>query len=675
MNEQFFGLTSIKQGSSYLLSKPTIDVYKGYHLGTTTSDIIAGKFDVDSIDYDGVKNQRVSLALSSQRNRGDNIISGNGYVYSSAYINNIVFGNTDNVLSQFEINTTDLGAQSANALTLTDSTEIILATNPIKDFNYNLLVSRGGASNLFDMYFRWQDSFNHYRFTIRSTQYHFIAAVNGVGITISSGNMPYGISIIQDIAVYNLAVNGSRFVLRLSPSDGPGLGAVGAQEGTSYRLVADIVDYRHREPGQLGFGQFSGGENTVELDAWQITEARNLYTVDELISISSRLSLIDSLKIYNTTEGFSSLSISPGSSVIFTDNSTVFHSAGTGNSWHYLMGGMTLNSFILEVDVAGSSGAFAGIGVGNTTRFYTNYLRFGDAVGNSNGIAYYESGVDNIRKGIGLPMPFGITHTYNLKLVKSNINLIWLVNNKVWQYSIGLSTYIGPSLATTPFTNANDLGASVAVGVFVRRDSADGSTVRFNNFKISSLDTLVGEAIIAPNEPINTLMDRLIPESYAYLDTGATIELIPLGISRGIFSIGESQIIELTEYVDNNTGVDSVYLSNSTRVTTRSTNNTRRLRQAATSRTTYIKDDLIADDIETLDSYVASSFLANKNIEPFLLTIRANPVLQLYDQISLVSPLRGISKSYTIYNIVENFNSQSGEYTQTLELSNDITTL
>jgi hypothetical protein len=330
------------------------------------------------------------------------------------------------------------------------------------------------------------------------------------------------------------------------------------------------------------------------------------------------------------------------------------NNTGTGSSWNILWTtGATFNNFVMEAEFkTGLTRGDMALAVGLTDTFYLGYNFAGPS---------YESWVrnsgvltrNNSNKNPDLPA-LQTEKWYRLKLIKSGTFLGWYVNDRLIVSTQGLS-----------FFDQNN----VALGLASWRGRTSGCTVEYRNFRISKLDDSVDDVVINPNDNLQDVLGRYLPQGFSLTNNNGVHEVFELGSSRGTHTVGLSDYTAGSDKaVDNSSPNDLIVVQGNNNIYLNYSGN-----PAANLRADSVQVDYTSD--QNVHNVTDAKRLANGNIVPVnkstqlhTITLHNRPMVDVGDAIIFSDDKLGVSDTFMVYNKQGNFDAATGLFTDTLQL-------
>ncbi len=662
MVNQYFGATQLLPGATYLSSRAILHIDEGYSYnigGITTEYISIGDFEVTDLNHGGAFRQSLQLSAHGLSKRP---------IYMNTYFTK-QFQSALTYLEEFADESTFNTHWSPLDV---NNTTIIGATN-------NTL--RGLSVNIGSYYYTTQE-FDSFRAVLKATTSNFPSSELGIDFHSDLGVSYYyyfihnggNLSLYRQnglgqtlLASQALALTNNTYYWFMIEQYNQSIKCYLSTDGYNFTgyfgwdISGDPPNLRN---GFVGIHQYSGGVADFTVQSFEVVEWGSIFTKEDVIKGAYAMSNVYGVSIANEIAGVSQFNIANvGGCWIYGTSSNVFASSATlGDSWNTLItSGMTFADFVAEVEYRGTSDANGGILVGTglstfgtPANWYTHWVKPGG--GNvANGVAqfYGLSKYYYLHKGDNWNYKKDIW--YRLKLIKQGSNLIWEVNDQI------VGSVSGSSLEGG--------GTQVYIGLAAYRRGT-GVTAEFRNFRISQLDDVIDNVGLEPESPVQSLIDRVLPDGFAITNKASNVEIYQIGDGRGTHDVGLSDYIDSSQQdLSNITSEKAVVTKIGDNMTIVGGKNDRVQRQVDSSRIAVISDEI--SDSQVTSDRIAHTKLAydNRNIQPINLSIANRPSLEQYDYMNFVDLYLGVSKQFLIFDMNKSFNSSNGEFRISLQLN------
>jgi len=660
---QYTGATVERLGGTYLDSRAIVNIKEGYVLGASRHSVNLNGYKVEDMSNSGVFSERVSLSLSSPLTDLNSRAFPYSMKRSSHEYHFEQFDNTDTLNQHWSINTNDYGVtyditgwglRNRLHITFTEDSDLHMSYTNNQDIPDVRVRTRfrstvAGVTAFVD--FRLEDGDNFYR-AIYSTNSIAIKRFATIGNTVLATKAT-GVSILAD-SDYDLSleVKDSKIYTAISKD------LVSFTGGASLNIGNDSNNGVYHESGAVRIGSHGSGDKAI----WSNTEV--LGVGEQLTSESTaRIALgagdIFNTEISNRLDDVSLFSASAGSSwTLGTSNDVYLMNNGGGTTvYHqYAASGITLKDFVFEVSVSGSSGDKPGIMLKSldTTSKYVGWHQIDKGVLTGNYTTRMSSNgasvTDNIANYIGLDGG----KDYRLKMIKEGYRLNWYVNDL-----LAMSTTGSSLMSQFEFSE---------VALTARADVATGTTTRFFNPKISSLDTLVDDVQIETNTTASSILNRAVPSGFASIWSGDKASIFEIGSSRGSAAI-DNYIVDSSQDTSNNRGSDyqEVY-GKGTVVGLIENIDTRVSNQVDKSRIKQIIDNDMSSANQAQRLYRGDLNTVEESSDIQSISILGRPTLEKYDLVDYIDSGLGVSSRRMVASTSRVFSSADGGYINNLQL-------
>lgn len=651
MNNLFWGPTISQPGGSFLYSKALFSIEEGYQVGNSTHYVTVGEFETDGFINNGLNNQILNLSLSSPNHR----IRQNNLFFQQKLINHRVFYDdfdSDNSLNanwNVDAGTfgTTLGLLRVTTASVQDNRILINDTTNVADSRQIAKVRSSAAGNEFLIVFNHNDSRNYHSMVYSGNNCNFYIVKNGGASLIATAS---GATIPANTYRWMMVTVRQKRVRSYISSD-----------GITYTPLIDNNKLGF-ESGNVGlqFANITGSTNTLDCDYYDFVEIGNQFIQKDVIKSTLGYAGVERVNIADEIGSFSGFQASSGSSWVVGSSSDLYLiNTSSGNTWHtFMTNGLSYSDFVFEVEVKGSSGNIAGLVAGTTRVFYGNALKFKTGTPGST-----DNSVENAVIGNKFTYNYRSEYLtlqpdawYKLKMIKNSYSMYWYVNN------ILSNSIYGLTLSTTN-------GDNIKLGMFGYALGSAGTTMQFRNMSLSQLDGVVDDMIFEPNNNLSYMFDRNVPDSYATIWHQNNLDIFRIGSSRGSHIFDDSiNKINISEEIDNNAG-NALALYSGKDVATSSINENRKIqRQLDSSRYKFVSDQSLGD-LGSIQQLSDTEFqLTNKDINGYNLDIKIHPLIELYDNVTLMDASLGVTKNLSVYNFTKEINFRNGIVRQTLTL-------
>lgn len=684
MINQYFGATQKQLGATYLNSRAILNVQEGYLLpgGIEYTDI--GEFEISDFSQGGGYRQSLSIdahAISKRPIYMDSYFTkqfNSSYFYRDDFTSQTTFDQNWNAGPAN--NTASYGITNLGSA---EDPEYVLQGVSITGMDFQLN----------------SHEFENFRATMRA-RFTVGASASTFGILFHSN---VGLSYLY---IYNFSANRVRLFRRgsfgattlqstnitvnnntyykfiLSQSNGKIRGFYTSDDvtfslGVSWNLGNfepelnnPLSDYPETARGGLvGMIMQGTGSASGDVDYFEVTELETQYTKDDVIN-----SAYDMASSYGSTiaaewSGISFFNIGiSGASWVYGTSNNVFNQQGaaTGSSWNTLITGVSFNNFVAEVDIRASvTNGVYGLIVGNGTtvsgtssNWYTNWHVSDNNTNNptnSNNVEHFYNGTRVVYRGNAPYWSLASSQWYRHRLVKQNSVISWFVNEQLVNSIVGLSL-------TDP--------DNVFLGLASWKGNPTGSTVEFRGFRVSELDDLVENITQEVDTPVQSIIDRILPDGYAIANRLNRFDIFQLGDSRGSHDIGLSDyIIRSDQTLSNIVGDKYTITKFGDPIGVVENQNSRVRRQVDSNRMALVRDEVEQTLSTAKKISLTDMAYTNKNIQPISIEVVNRPIMEQYDRVSLVEPYIGVSDSLLVFNISKEYNASSGSFRITLQLN------
>lgn len=676
LNPQYTGVSPAVVGASYLNSRAILKVEEGYMNGATPEYVSMGLFEVgDQVDPSPF---RRNLALSADR-----------YDLRLADMNAIVGRNlvTSYVLNEpFE-------SPNDNYSVYNGDFNIVLNTGASKRYMY---LGAAGALKYEGFDVLSPADFKDVRVTTRMASSDFTpssAAIFTQSLYRIKTDLDH--SVTGNRIVYEtqyIFSTGTTSVAQLFRRDYSGTtliasgGFAALSDNTFYWFRSEVVDNTIRMyvssddntytniissklsmeiyPGtgiqQTGYGKASIEFHTTvgvtfQIDNLEVVELGKIYTREDVVKATYALGGVLGVTVQPDMANFiPNFQPSAGSSWVLSNENLYLVGDAGGNSYHYyLNSGGSYNNFMAEVEVRGASGMRAGLMVGTTHTWYSSNTAF-KLVTDSIEERFITSRITRTPVAEWLITKPDIW--YKLRLIKRNKELFWLIDDKLFDYTIG-NSFID-------YTAVN-------VGVHSLRSSGvAGATLHYRNFKVSSMGDIIETVQIAPNTKISSVLDRYLPDDFRLGVLGNGFEVYRFGASRGTHNVPLSNIANFSQSKDDLIAPIAIVAEGQGGLAfQRKTGNVRKSIQADIADTTLLEDLSLttSDDLKRVVNSEVVNF--GRRLATFNLSTPLMPMVDIYDAIGLSSFEGNMAGNFHIQNIRKSYSASDGSFTQDLTLS------
>ncbi len=665
MNNQYFGATIEQRGGSALYSKALLNISEGYLINGVTTLVNLGDFETNDFRNEGSLTQVLDVDLVSKDQRVNTNSSFFDRSFDSQYLSYQRFWTSDMLSSNYSILSGNWGVCNdlGGILTTPGSAFIIQSQNTsLKDVRVMSLdpFASSVSSTVEGICFKTQTTTNNngdplgyiYRVTGTAAQLLCLTQsgttiLNSTGLSFGGGPLWLVASVFQNRIRCGYTFNFA---------------------GTSIVTLISLTDSTYSS-GAVGM-YFAGNTNAVYTNhVFDVAEIKNNITNKEVVTSAYAMSGVYKVNIANDVDSISTLTPSTGSSwVLGNSNNYFLNHTTSGNSWHTLTTqGASLSNFVVEFEMRGTSNSQNGIMVGVSQLFYGNYYCFVPARGATptnvislstlSGVTYKNTYLSGMGDHINL-----IPDTwYKMKVVKNGLFMGVYINGVFANGTYGIS-------ATDIFGPSMNSFSSVDFGI-LSPSASNGSTSEFRNFQISQLSQTIDDVHLSPNESIQALTSRYLPQGFGSVWHQNQIDIFRIGSSRGVHDVGLSTFPSWNTHARSNTYGKHIVSINGTNFIGQYINLVSTLtNQLDSLRTDFINDQSVANSNQANDLARASTQYDNLQIEQFTIVTTARVDLELYDTVNFVDQKLGISSSYIVYNFTKNYVSKTSEFINQITL-------
>lgn len=654
INNLYFGATRYVTGSSIFDLKPSLTIEEGYNYGASNEYIKLGDYLLEEVSQIGANRSQLQIKASSPMYQQKNVTNILSKTIKSPYYFYDPFDDINLFQNKYYISSSGMtfrngyvrsihpANQKAEYIILTDKSDFTNLT-----FSTTILRSSTTSSGrAFLQLFRYTNPDNTLRISYDGGRVDLDIVTGGTVINVASkigvsvsANQDYYLrtSVYDSRVIHSGSTDGINFTTHIDSDnvydsisfDSSGLGVVPisiTKGGVGLQLV-----------GSSG-GYFDVKEFTV-------SEIEDLKTFKDI-----QKELYAGLNIFDVTSSselsdFSSFINDSGSSwVLGSSNNVTIVSSLSGSSWStFMTTGSTFEDFVFECQMIGVSGVQPGILVGSTSNFYIYSQNLG--VTSQNNTEHYFNG-RLARQGWGSYINSVSNNEYNLKLVKSDLDLFWFING------CQVTSIRGSSLIPVS-------GKGVRIGFGVLKN---GISVTFYNPQVSYLDNLSETVRVESGDNIPSLLGRFVTSSTEPIYSNNSIELVEVGASRGVINIGNKfkniSILDpfstVTDFVNINGEKDSIYLGSSLYKSRKS---------LSLTGVDYLQDSNIRSSYSARK--VASKFIKqlDRKSQSISFDLDGGIVIQNGDFVSVSDPISGISGLYIVRQVSKNFFADNSKLT------------
>lgn len=656
---KYYGPTNSVPGGTFLATKTYASVEEGYTynldgVGVTTEYAKVGDFELASIQNKGPFNQVLSLNLDRDFNRlrynnsffPRTLINGQDY-YDDFNSNSGKW----NAFGTWGITT---GAAITFVTNYAENTLDLALTRPLENFSVITKLKgsllRNGELCHVGVGFGVRSPANSG--STSTTKFEVYLGANGqtTGVVLSTFG---GASAASSNTLLALSEN-TYYWLMVVVNQGSIRGYL-STDGAAYTKYIDSST-RFSTLGSIQLIAYAdplGG--TYTFDSVEVAELGPQYTVEDTLRETLTMGGVYNVKVQDEIAGISNFSMNNGSSWVYGTSDNVFeNNTGTGTSWNILWTqGTTFNNFVMEVEAkSGLTRGDLALAVGTTDTFYLGY--------NFNGPSYetwQRNAGSLVRTNINKNGDLPVVQTekwYKFKLVKSGTFLGWYVNDRLMVSTQGLS-----------FIDQNN----VALGLGSWRGRTSGCTVEYRKFRISKLDDSVDDVVINPNDNLQDILLRYLPQGFNMTNSDGVHEIFELGSSRGIHTVGLSDYTAGSDKsADNSSPNDLIVVQGNNNIYLNYSGN-----PAISSRADSVQVDYTSD--QNVQNVTDAKRLANGNIVPVnkatqlhTLTMHNRPMLDVGDAVVFTDDKLGVSDIFMVYNKQGSFDAATGLFTNALQL-------
>lgn len=684
LNTQYVGASPMATGASYFDSRAVLRVQEGYANGATTEYVDVGLFEVTDFTDSAPFKRDVQLSAERQDLRLSDMGSIPSRVFKTAYTLNETF-KTFNDNYSLGTGTWDIAEPNVIGVTAIPGgsvTYLFLSSAGDKTFEGIDVLSPGEFRDVrVTTRMAASDMSPSEPATFSLTLYR-IKSIPEIGFR--GERVVYETQYIFDTGATNLAQIVRRDYLGATVIASGGF--AGLSDNIFYYFRSEVVDNTIRMylssdnntytniitkalpmnvyPGsgnlQTGYGRVNMEFYTItgvtyQIDKLEVVELDKIYTREDLLKSLYAMGGVVGVTVQPSLAHFTpNFQASSGSSWVLDNTNLYLVGSASGNSYHYYMSsGNSYTNFMAEVEVKGASGMRVGLMTGATDVWYSSNTAL-------------KTSSDTIEERF---IRSRITRTpvaewlitkpdtwYKLRLIKRNKELFWLIEDKLFDYTIGNS-----------FLNS----AAVNIGVHSLRSSGvAGATLHFRNFKISSLGDIVDTVRISPNTKISSLVDRYLPEDFAISPLGNGYEIYKFGTSRGQHDVSLSSILDFSQSRDDvSTPVVIAAEGESGLANYRKTGNLRKAKQADIADTTLLEDLSLktVDDLKRITD--SESLSTGRRLASFKVTVPLIPMLDTFDTVGISSLEANLAGNFHVQSMRKTYTPADGSFIHDLVLS------
>lgn len=656
--QNFFGSTGDVVGSSNFNSKAILSIEEGYNLGSTIEYVIKGDMTVDYAQSNGQNQQRITLGTYSKEASMKDHSNNLSLNFPSYYRLYDPFDSTTEFLSRYSFSSPGVSYDNS-----TSNVKMVFGSAGTSRYRELILEERADLDNLRVLVKMQRNSTTRATGTFL-TVFRYINTNNYLRVRYEGGQVRYEVvdrGNIQTLASKSgVSVTANRDYYMMTMMYDHRLIHAGSTDGVNYTKHIDysgLTEYtgtytnRKAKVGVAGIGSSGGFFTIKELQVTNMGNQQSFETAQYRALSSGNQFEVD---IQKELDGFGSFSASSGASWLSGSSGSITRVSSTvpNTGWDtFMTTGSTLNDFIFEVDMNGSSGTIAGLLFGATNNFYITFQNLDSGAGE--GVEQVIGGSRFSRSHFGAHLNLLDNITYNMKLVKKDIKASWFVNG------VEQNIIAGTSLLDRFANNVN-------VGVAVYNHF--GGSVTFSNARISYLDTPIDDFRIENNENFLDISDRYLPEGFERLSSSNRTKVIQRGSSQGTYNVGSNfynpdlqtsyqEIPDLVIMRGNQYG--SFYGSS----------NPVSKSWFANTKTVFINDQNVLSSSQAQELAKKAMDSLNINLNQMTINMDALPTLEKHDRVLIIDDNLGVSRLYTVDGFTTSYEASNGRFVSSLNLS------
>lgn len=677
LNPLYYGNTQTVSGATALDSRAILNIKEGYRFGGTIEYIDKGNYEIEQIEKVGAFDQKLKIEATAP-------------IFRLSANNNLiprVFRSKRDVISRLADNVEFNALFTPFSGAWGNTNSLIRLANPpersiaylndlidVEDFRIVTKLKSSLAASQSLMCIRS-------RFNVdNNTGYilNHIGGENKFRLTRYDGTT--GSTHLQSIGL--TLANNTNYYFMFVANQGNLRGYWGTAP-SGLTLGISISDYSYSR-GSIGL-DMRGVSSVIDISDFEFTELGDIYTSEDILKHIAGMGDVWNLKTQNNSDNFSITGnstagsswvsgISNGEAIINLYNTTA------GQSWHsFSLGDATPSGTILEVvaniQVNGTSGNIAGIGMGNYAQNQISFAQVFKFAGSSLNNWLEEIGATPIQRYPNRSQYVTLQPDkwYSLKMQSKKIGL----SLRSWYTSFFLENKLLGSLVVP----ANALFDSQArFKIYGFREGVSGTVTSFKNYRVSELQNVVDHAQVESSQALDSAFSRFIPEGYEFITGGSFTEIIRKGSSRGSFgmtNIAKNQIINNTESISNLRGAKHTigFSDDNVDISYQDGYNKRVAYSADSARYTFITDQNVKSST-SLEVITYNQMLNdNRDIERLSLTTVPRVHIQTNDYIGTVGDTYlGLSRgrAYMVESFTTEFSPASGTWRQSLIITDQV---